>query len=108
MNEKNGEVRRVTSVELLDAAIWREIGSDDPQPPAAFLQALSCLLGRWLLLRSGAPAMDAVTVMCQARAFVVRYQNVEVNVTEDALQRISFASQEPGAEFCSDGTLGSK
>ena len=75
---------------------WREIGSDDPQPPAAFLQALSCLLGRWLLLRSGAPAMDAVTVMCQARAFVVRYQNVEVNVTEDALQRISFASQERG------------
>jgi len=96
MNEKNGEVRRVTSVELLDAAIWREIGSDDPQPPTAFLQALSCLLGRWLLLRSGAPAMDAVTVMCQARAFVVRYQNVEVNVTEDALQRISFASQERG------------
>ena len=96
MNEKNGEVRRVTSVELLDAAIWREIGSDDPQPPTAFLQALSCLLGRWLLLRSGAPAMDAVTVMCQARAFVVRYQNVEVNVTEDALQRISFASQEQG------------
>jgi hypothetical protein len=45
MNEKDGEVRRVTSVELLDAAIWREIGSDDPQPPAAFLQALSCLLG---------------------------------------------------------------
>jgi hypothetical protein len=96
MNEKNGEVRRVTSVELLDAAIWRAIGSDDPQPPTAFLQALSCLLGRWLLLRSGAPAMDAVTVMCQARAFVVRYQNVEVNVTEDALQRISFASQERG------------
>ena len=96
MNEKNVKVRRVTSVELLDAAIWREIGSDDPQTSAAFLQALSCLLGRWLLLRSGAPSMDAVTVMCQARAFVVRYQNVEVNVTEDALQRISFASQERG------------
>ena len=78
MNEKNGEVRRVTSVELLDAAIWREIGSDDPQPPVAFLQALSCLLGRWLLLRSGAPAMDAVTVMCQARAFVVRHESMEV------------------------------
>jgi hypothetical protein len=31
MDEKNGEVRRVTSVELLDAAIWREIGSDLPQ-----------------------------------------------------------------------------
>jgi adenylate cyclase len=75
MDEENGEVRRVTSVELLDAAIWREIGSDDPQTSAAFLQALSCLLGRWLLLRSGAPAMDAVTVMCLARAYVVRYEN---------------------------------
>ena len=78
MNEKNGEVRRVTSVELLDGAIWRAIGSDDPQPPAAFLQALSCLFGRWLLLRSGAPAMDAVTVMCRARAFVVRHESMEV------------------------------
>jgi hypothetical protein len=38
MNEINGEARRVTSVELLDAAIWREINSDDPQPPEAFLQ----------------------------------------------------------------------
>ena len=94
MNEKNVEVRRVTSVELLDAAIWREIGSDDPQSPVAFLQALSCLLGRWLLLRSGAPAMDAVTVMCLARAYVVRHENAEVNGSEDALQRISFASQE--------------
>ena len=55
MNEIDEEVRRVTSVELLDAAIWREINSDDPQPPAAFLQALSCLLGRWLLIRSVAP-----------------------------------------------------
>jgi len=96
VNEKNVEVRRVTSVELLDAAIWREIGSDDPQSPVAFLQALSCLLGRWLLLRSGAPAMDAVTVMCLARAYVVRHENAEVNDSEDALQRISFASQEQG------------
>jgi adenylate cyclase len=86
MNEKNRDVRRVTSVELLDAAIWREIDSDDPQPPAAFLQALSCLLGRWLLIRSGAPAMDAVTVLCQARAYIVRYENVEANGIEDALQ----------------------
>ena len=87
MNEKNGEVRRVTSVELLDAAIWREINSDDPQPPAAFLQALSCLLGRWLLIRSRNPAMDAVTVLCQAQAYVVRHENMEANATKGALQR---------------------
>jgi hypothetical protein len=30
----------------LTLRFWREIGSDGPQPPAAFLQALSCLLGR--------------------------------------------------------------
>ena len=85
MNEKNGEVRRVTSVELLDAAIWREINSDDPQPPVAFLQALSCLLGRWLLIRSRNPAMDAVTVLCQARAYVERHENVEIDGSEDEL-----------------------
>jgi hypothetical protein len=62
---------------LLDAAILREIGSDDPQPPAALLQALSCLLGPWLLTRSGAPAMDVLTVMCQARAYVVGHENAE-------------------------------
>ena len=82
-----GKLRLATSVELLDAAIWREIGSDGPQPPTAFLQALSCLLGRWLLIRSEAPAMDAVTVMCQARAYVVQHENVEVNGIEDALER---------------------
>ena len=86
MNAVNEEARRLTSVELLDAAIWREINSDDPQPPAAFLQALSCLLGRWLLIRSRNPAMDAVTVLCQARAYIVRYENVEVNATKEALQ----------------------
>jgi hypothetical protein len=81
MNELNEEARRVTSVELLDAAIWREIDSDDSQPAEAFLQAPSCLLGRWLLIRSGAPAMDAVTVLCQARAYVVRHENLEANAT---------------------------
>ena len=89
MNEINGEARRITSVELLDASIWWEIDSDDPQPPEAFLQALSCLLGRWLLIRSGAPAMDALTVMCQARAYVVRHENAEINGIEDARQLIT-------------------
>jgi hypothetical protein len=85
MNKTNEEARRVTSVELLDAAIWREIDSYDPQPAAAFLPALSRLLGRWLLIRSAAPAMDAVTVLCQARAYVVQHERVEANATKDAL-----------------------
>jgi hypothetical protein len=38
------------------------------------------------LIRSGAPAIDAVTVMCRARAYVVRHKNVEVNEIQDAVQ----------------------
>ena len=52
MNETSAEVQPLTSVELLDAAVWREIGSEEPQPRAAFVEALSALVGRWLLVRS--------------------------------------------------------
>jgi len=45
------EVTRLTSVQLLDAAIWREIGTEEPQPAPAFLGALAALVGRWLLVR---------------------------------------------------------
>jgi hypothetical protein len=31
--------------------------------------------------------MDTVTVMCQARAYVVRHENVEVNESEDELPK---------------------
>ena len=61
-----------TSVELLDAAVWREIGSEEPQLRAAFVEALSALVGRWLLVRSDAPEMDLVTVMCRARGYIDR------------------------------------
>jgi adenylate cyclase len=73
MDHASKEARRLTSVELLDAAIWREIGSREPQPSAAFVEALSALLGRWLLVRSAAPEMDAVTVLCKARGYISRY-----------------------------------
>jgi hypothetical protein len=67
MNEMSKEARPLTSVELLDVALWREIGSEEPQLPAAFLGALSAILGRWLLVRSDTPGIDLVTVMCRAR-----------------------------------------
>jgi hypothetical protein len=66
------EVRPLTSVELLDAAVWREIGTEDPQPPSAFIEALSRLVGRWLLVRSETPEMDAITLICQARGYIER------------------------------------
>ena len=76
MSEEPVDVRPLTSVELLDAAVWREIGSEEAQPASAFLDALSRLVGRWLLVRSDAPEMDAVTVLCKARSYIAR-QEVE-------------------------------
>src|SRR5258705_13807845 len=65
MSEESVDARPLTSVELLDAAVWREIGSEEAQPASVFLDALSRLVGRWLLVRSDAPEMDAVTVLCK-------------------------------------------
>ena len=72
MSEERVDALPLTSVELLDAAVWREIGSEEAQPAPAFLEALSRLIGRWLLVRSDAPEMDAVTVLCKARAHIAR------------------------------------
>ena len=68
MNEVSKGARPLTSIELLDAAVCREIGSEEAQPRAAFVNALSALVGRWLLVRSDAPEMDLVTVMCRPEA----------------------------------------
>ncbi len=72
MNEMSKGARPLTSVELLDAAVWREIASEEPQPRAAFVEALSALIGRWLLVRSDAPEMDLMTVMCRVRGYIER------------------------------------
>ena len=76
MSDDSIDARPLTSVELLDAAVWREIGSEEAQPASAFLDALSRLVGRWLLVRSDAPEMDAVTVLRKARGYIAR-QEVE-------------------------------
>ena len=72
MSDDRIEARPLTSVELLDAAVWREIGSEEAQPPAVFLDALSRLVARWLLVRSEAPEMDVLTVLCKARGYIER------------------------------------
>jgi hypothetical protein len=74
MSEENVDARPLTSVELLDAAVWREIDSEEAQPAPAFLEALSRLVGRWLMVRSDAPGMDVVTVLCKARGFIARQE----------------------------------
>jgi len=82
MNEEQIEARPLTSVQLLDAAVWREIGSEEAQPPSAFLDALSRLVGRWLLVRSDTPDMDTVTVMCKVRGYVERQRLEEAEITQ--------------------------
>jgi len=82
MNEERVDARPLTSVELLDAAVWREIGSEEAQPVAAFLEALSCLIGRWLLVRSEAPEMDALTVLCKARGYITRQGGTQTKGVE--------------------------
>ena len=49
MSEENVDARPLTSVELLDAAVWREIDSDEAQPAAAFLERYRAWLdgGSW-------------------------------------------------------------
>ena len=93
-NGPNGDaikgVRPLTSVELLDAAVWREIGTEDPQPTAAFIEALARLLGRWLLVRSDAPEMDLLTVMCRARACIERAAKNKCEVTESIPKTAKF------------------
>jgi len=74
MSDKLEEAQPLTPLELLDAALRHEIASEDRQPPAAFLEALAALVGRWLLIRSEAPEMDAVTVLCKARGYISRYK----------------------------------
>ena len=74
MSDQLDEARLLTPVQLLDAALSREIASEETQPQAAFLEALSTLVGRWLLVRSEAPEIDAVTVLCKARGYISRYK----------------------------------
>jgi hypothetical protein len=72
MNAVTTDAHPLTSVELLDAAVWWEIGSEEPQLRAAFVDALAAIVGRWLLVRSDAPVMDLMAVMCRVRGYIER------------------------------------
>jgi hypothetical protein len=43
---------QLTSVQLIEAALWRELGSAKPQPQDVLRQALADAVSRWLLIRS--------------------------------------------------------
>lgn len=76
MNEAQDELIPLAAVQLLDAAIWREIGSNEPQPPEAFTEALSRLLARWMLTRSQAPQMETLTALCKTHAYVLNPEKI--------------------------------
>ena len=76
MNEAQEELTPLTAVQLLDAAIWREIGSDEPQPHEALIEALCRLLARWMLSRSQAPEMETLITLCKTRSFVVNPEKI--------------------------------
>jgi hypothetical protein len=76
MDKAQDELRPLTTVQLLDAAIWREIGSDEPQPPEALVEALSRLLARWMLTRSQAPEMETLTTLCRTHAYVLNPEKI--------------------------------
>jgi hypothetical protein len=70
MNEAQNELTPLTAIQLLDAAIWREIGSGQSQAQDAFIEALSRVLARWMLTRSQAPEMEMLTILCKTHAYV--------------------------------------
>jgi hypothetical protein len=59
-----------TSTQLLDHAIWTELGSRNDAEAEAFYDALSTLLSRWLLARSDYPEMEALRLFAKVRAYV--------------------------------------
>ncbi len=65
MNEAHEELIPLTAIQFLDAGIWREMGSNEPKPREAFIEALSRLLARWMLTRSQAPEMETLTTFLQ-------------------------------------------
>jgi hypothetical protein len=59
---------QLTSVQLIDAALWRELGCNEPQPADVLHQALADAVSHWLLVRSESPDIDALKFVCRLRA----------------------------------------
>jgi hypothetical protein len=59
---------QLTSIQLIDAALWREVGCSEPQSADVLHQALADAVSRWLLVRSESPEIDALKFICQVKA----------------------------------------
>jgi len=51
---------QLSSVQLIEAARWRELGSTEPQSQDVLRQALADAVSRWLLIPSETPDIDAL------------------------------------------------
>ena len=74
MSDQLEAAKPLTGLELLDAALSCEIQPEETRKPGALVEALSTLVGRWLLAHSETPEMDAVTLLCKARGYISRYK----------------------------------
>jgi hypothetical protein len=61
-----------TSIQVLDAAIWKELGTEEVAEPEVFYEALGTLISRWLLARSEYPEMEAIKLFAKVRAYVTQ------------------------------------
>jgi len=72
MSDELEVAKPLTALELLDAALGRELASEGTGKPEALVDAFSTLVGSWLLAHSETPEMDAVTLLCKARGYISR------------------------------------
>ena len=60
------------SIQMLDDAIYQELGLQEPADLEAFYNALATLVSRWLLVRSQYPDMEAIKLFAKVQAYVAR------------------------------------
>ena len=63
---------QLSSVQLIEAALWRELGSTEPQSEEVLRQALADAVSRWLLIRSETPDIDALKFLCRVKANIAQ------------------------------------
>jgi len=63
---------QLSSVQLIEAALWRELGSTEPQSQDVLRQALADAVSRWLLIRSETPDIDALKFLCRVKANIAQ------------------------------------
>ena len=68
----NKVMTQLSSVQLIEAALWRELGSTEPQSQDVLRQALADAVSRWLLIRSETPDIDALKFLCRVRANIAQ------------------------------------